>query len=155
MTTSCPCQSGLPYNRCCQIFHDRVRPAPTCEALMRSRYSAFALGGLGAYLLETWAPQSLERKTLDADTLSRPEVAWTGLEVLSHTEKRRRGEVEFKAHFLAEGVEQVMHERSRFVREDGLWYYLDGVQNPTPEPVSRNAPCPCGSGKKHKRCCGA
>ncbi|MCX2524295.1 YchJ family protein [Larsenimonas rhizosphaerae] len=153
MPAPCPCQSGHPYATCCAPLHRGEAVAATCEALMRSRYSAFALGGLGDYLLATWAPGRPERRELSAAALSRREAEWTGLEIISSQERGRRGEVEFKAAFLAEGVSHVMHERSRFIREGDHWYYLDGIQNPPAEKVSRNGPCPCGSGKKAKRCC--
>lgn len=115
---------ALPYETCCQPFHAGT-PAPDAERLMRSRYSAFVRGD-GAYLLSTWhasrLPASLE---LDAG------IQWLGLEVKSH---RLTGadvaEVEFVARFRLAGRAVRQHERSRFVREDGRWYYLDGDEIP-------------------------
>jgi SEC-C motif-containing protein len=94
---------------------------------MRSRYSAFAVGD-PAYLLATWHPTSRPR-TLDLDH----DVRWTGLEVLATTGGSLLsdgGTVEFRAHHVVAGTPRAQHENSRFVRERGRWYYLDGVALP-------------------------
>ena len=121
---SCPCGSGLPYDECCGRLHDGTVPAATAEQLMRSRYSAFAVG-LTAYLLATWHP-STRPLALDLD----PEVRWTGLDVLTTTGGgllSSTGTVEFRAHYVARRQAGSQHEQSRFVREGGRWRYLDGV----------------------------
>ncbi|WP_110643421.1 YchJ family protein [Salinicola sp. CPA57] len=155
----CPCGSHNPYARCCAIYHLGEAAAPTAEALMRSRYTAFALGGLGGYLVETWDADTID-PALTAEQLDRQENQWLGLEILDARESGARGTVEFKARFrpataAALAAPQVLHERSRFSRHRGIWRYLDGIIDPPADgvPVSRNAPCPCGSGKKAKRCC--
>ena len=119
--TACPCGRGIPLGECCGVFL-AGRSAPTAEQLMRSRYTAFAVGD-AAYLLRTWHP-STRPATLDLD----PDTRWTGLEILHttgggflHTE----GTVEFRAHSSHRGVPDSMHEHSRFVRENGEWFYLD------------------------------
>ena len=123
--TACPCGTGLPYDSCCGPFHDGVT-APTAEQLMRSRYSAFALR-LPAYLLETWHPTTRPRKlVLD------PAQEWLGLQVL---EARggfldTDGVVEFRATWRQDGRTEVLHERSRFVREGSRWLYVSGVTPP-------------------------
>jgi SEC-C motif domain protein len=120
----CPCGSGLPLGECCGRLHDGSAAAATAEQLMRSRYSAFALGVPG-YLLETWHPTTRPR-TLTLD----PEVRWTGLDVLATAgggPLTSAGTVEFRAHYVADRTAGVQHERSRFVRDDGRWRYLDGV----------------------------
>lgn len=120
----CPCGSGLPLDDCCGRLHDGTATAATAEQLMRSRYSAFALGEPG-YLLETWHSRTRPR-TLDLD----PDVRWTGLEVLATTGGAlldAEGTVEFRAHHRAGGRIGAQHEHSRFAREDGRWRYLDGV----------------------------
>jgi SEC-C motif-containing protein len=118
----CPCESGLPYAECCGLWHTGMaagRYAPTPEALMRSRYSGYVLGQLD-YLLFTWhvssAPGDLEL----------PPVKWLGLEVRSAAEAGDAGIVEFVARCRDGGKAQRMHETSRFVRQDGRWYYIDG-----------------------------
>ena len=120
----CPCGSRLPLPECCGRLHDGTATAATAEQLMRSRYSAFALGD-AEYLLATWHPTTRPR-TLELD----PGVRWTGLDVLRTTRGAlldREGSVEFRAHYVVAGRSGAQHERSRFVREDGAWRYLDGV----------------------------
>ena len=120
----CPCGTGLPYVDCCGRLHDGTAQAATAEQLMRSRYSAFAVGDAG-YLLATWHPSTRPR-TLDLD----PHVRWTGLDVLGTTGGSllaAEGTVEFRAHHVVDGRPGAQHERSRFLRERGRWLYLDGV----------------------------
>jgi SEC-C motif-containing protein len=115
----CPCLSGLSYDECCEHFHSGAT-ALTAEALMRSRFSAFALG-LPTYLLETWhastRPRSLE---LDGD------IQWYRLDILSRssgTPHDATGSVEFEAFYR--GVHSgSQRERSSFVKERGRWFYL-------------------------------
>lgn len=157
-TRPCPCGNGLPYRRCCGIYHRGEAPAPTAEALMRSRYTAFALGGLGDYLVRTWEADAID-PALTAEQLDRQEQQWLRLEILDAHENGAKATVEFKAHCRPFGAgpaatPQVLHERSRFRRRQGLWRYVDGIIDPPPAATaSRNAPCLCGSGKKAKRCC--
>ncbi|ROP36330.1 YchJ family protein [Saccharothrix texasensis] len=117
----CPCGRGEPYAECCGPLHQGRRKAPTAEALMRSRYSAFAVGDED-YLLATWHPGT-RPAALDLD----PEQRWTHLEILSHTGGtpfQTTGTVEFRAHYRRQGQRDVLHENSRFVREDGAWFYV-------------------------------
>ena len=96
----------------------------TAEAHMRSRYSAFAVGDT-AYLLESWHP-STRPSTLELD----PEIAWRRLDIVDTVGGGPfddTGIVEFAAHYRSGGERGVQHERSRFVREDGRWYYVDGA----------------------------
>lgn len=96
--------------------------AKTAEALMRSRYSAFALGQLD-YLLATWHPTT-RPLSLEPDRKTR----WQSLEVLRHEpDGLHSAVVEFKARFTHRGTADHLHETSRFVRENGRWYYVDGV----------------------------
>ena len=120
----CPCGTGLPYAECCGPRHDGSAPARTAEQLMRSRYSAFAVGD-AAYLLATWhsstRPRSLELA---------PGTRWTGLDVLATSGGgllAGEGTVEFRAHSVHSGGRGDQHEVSRFVREDGAWRYLDAL----------------------------
>ncbi|WP_110598599.1 YchJ family protein [Salinicola lusitanus] len=155
---SCPCGSGRSYERCCGIYHRLEQAAPTPEALMRSRYTAFALGGLGGYLVSTWDPGALD-PTLTSAALDQRDQQWLGLEIVDVRTAGARATVEFKARFrprraVPAGPDQTLHERSRFHRHRGNWLYVDGIIDPPPaDSPSRNAPCPCGSGKKAKRCC--
>lgn len=118
-TRNCPC--GLPrtYDECCGRFHSGQAQAPTAEALMRSRYSAFVKGDAG-YLLRTWHPRTRPAR-LDLD----PGMRWTGLEILGTTDGspfHTTGTVTFRASYRGGSL----HEHSRFERSDGAWVYVDG-----------------------------
>ncbi|MBD8585273.1 SEC-C domain-containing protein [Frigoribacterium sp. CFBP 13729] len=121
----CPCLSGETYGACCGPLHAHVVPAPTAERLMRSRYSAFAVGD-AAWLLETWHP-STRPDELELD----PTARWFRLDVL-RTERGGplddQGVVEFAAHRRVDGDAEVQREVSRFVRDRSRrWLYVDGV----------------------------
>ncbi|MGW0704558.1 YchJ family protein [Streptomyces sp. NPDC002643] len=128
-----PCPCGLPesYDRCCGRFHSAARTAPagmtpagtavapTAEALMRSRYSAFVVGD-EAYLLRTWHP-----RTRPASLGLNPAMRWTGLEILGTSEGsafHTTGTVTFRASYRGGALQ----ERSRFERVEGAWVYVDG-----------------------------
>lgn len=161
----CPCQSGQNLNQCCGPLLSGDAKAETALALMRSRYSAFALQQVD-YLLNTLATDNRQRA--DREDLARyaADMQWRGLEILAVEEGGERdikGLVEFCAHYtnLASGQEGLLRERSNFVREQGRWVYLDGDISETDpllpgklaKKTGRNEPCPCGSGKKYKKCC--
>lgn len=130
--TTCPCgrtdarQRALAYSACCGRYHADFdgTPAPDAEALMRSRYSAFVLEN-APYLLATWHPRH-RPATLDFD----PSARWLGLSVKDH--KRlddTHAEVEFVARQRdTSGRALRLHERSRFLHENGRWFYVDGDQ---------------------------
>ncbi|MFJ8113045.1 YchJ family protein [Streptomyces sp. NPDC096132] len=118
-TRSCPC--GLPqaYEACCGRYHRGPAAAPTAEALMRSRYTAFVKGEVG-YLTRTWHPRTRPAR-LELD----PGMRWTGLEILATKDGsafHTTGTVEFRASFRGGSL----HEVSRFERVDGAWVYVDG-----------------------------
>ena len=117
---------------------------------MRSRYSAYVLK-LNDYLRDTWHP-STRPQELD---VSADDTPWQRLQIIS-CEKGGEVDSEGKVEFAAFYQGGQLHERSRFVREGGRWFYLDGeILAPLQEEKpGRNAPCPCRSGKKYKRCCG-
>lgn len=119
----CPCGTGVPYSACCGPAHAGTAPAPTAEKLMRSRYSAFALGD-AEYLLRTWHA-STRPSSLRLDSARR----WVGLSI-DATEGggllHKTGTVEFTASYEDGGFRGSQHEKSRFVREDGQWCYVDG-----------------------------
>lgn len=135
-STPCPCGLPATLGDCCGRYHEGVA-APTAEALMRSRYSAYVLR-LKDYLLATWHA-STRPDTLDLVDSPR----WLGLSVKSASPHRdslrsqnnsgnaaggqtERATVEFVARYKIAGRAYKLHETSRFVREDGRWYYLDG-----------------------------
>ncbi|HEY8359230.1 MAG TPA: YchJ family metal-binding protein [Ramlibacter sp.] len=119
----CPCGRPLPFARCCGPYLEdfEAHPAPDAETLMRSRYSAFATGN-AVYLMATWHPSHRP-----AQLAFEPGVKWLGLEVRGHRQvDADHAEVEFVARSRLAGRATRLHERSRFVREGGRWYYLDG-----------------------------
>ncbi|MFI7502061.1 YchJ family protein [Streptomyces sp. NPDC049687] len=118
-TRSCPCGPPQAYEACCGRYHSGGAAAPTAEALMRSRYSAFVRGDAG-YLLRTWHPRTRPAR-LELD----PGMRWTGLEILATKDGsafHATGTVEFRASFRGGSL----HEVSRFERVDGAWVYVDG-----------------------------
>lgn len=125
---ACPCGSSKPFDFCCRPFIEGQKPAPTAEALMRSRYSAFSMGAID-YLIDTLAPE--KRSPSDATELAEHarHITWTGLEVI-HCNKGTRsdtqGTVEFKAHFESENETAILCETSNFIKIDKQWYYVDG-----------------------------
>jgi SEC-C motif-containing protein len=129
MKVACPCGSGHLLARCCgrYLADFAGTPAPEAQALMRSRYTAFVLGHLD-YLLATWHPDHRP-----ADLHFEPGLKWLGLEVLgARSTGVDTAEVEFVARsrsaaaIAGAGSASRLHERSRFVRDNGRWYYLDG-----------------------------
>ena len=163
--TPCPCGSAKEFEACCGPVIAGA-PARTAEALMRSRYTAYARGAVD-HILST----HVTKGAVDVDRASTEkwakESTWLGLTILS-TERGGEldddGTVEFVARFRegADGPEQSHHERARFVRgrSDRRWLYADGkIVNPPPAKrevrPGRNEPCHCGSGKKYKKCHGA
>jgi SEC-C motif domain protein len=121
---ACPCGSTRPYAGCCGRWHAGPQhlQAPDAEALMRSRYCAYVMG-LGGYLLDTWHPSQRPAEPL----VFEPGVQWLGLELKRHTRLADdRAEVAFVARSKFGGRAHRLVETSRFVREDGRWYYVDG-----------------------------
>ena len=123
----CPCRSpadALPYEACCGRYHAGALrlQAPSAEALMRSRYSAFVQQRLD-YLLATWHP-STRPSSLDPDPAG---LKWLGLELRRHVSiDADHASVEFVARSKLGGRAARLHELSRFVREGGRWFYVDG-----------------------------
>lgn len=149
---SCPCLSGKNYQDCCEPLHKAERSAETAERLMRSRYSAFCLG-LAHYLLETLHPSKRRSNEITALNISIEQTHWLGLKILDHQQANDLAEVEFVAFYQDDSTINQLHERSRFTREAGRWFYHDGVFMPEIK-LGRNDVCFCGSGEKFKRCHG-
>jgi len=157
----CPCGSQLSFAKCCQIYHEGKKPAPTAEALLRSRYSAFVTGAVD-YILDTHHPET-------RDQIKREEILdWSKnsewLNLTMHTIERgttkdEDGIIDFTARYGQGGREVDHREKSEFRKKDGAWYFYDVYKNKpirheTPL-LGRNDPCSCGSGKKFKKCCAA
>ncbi len=122
--TACPCGHPKPYSECCGRWHDgpQAMQAPTAEALMRSRYSAFVLDKL-PYLLATWHP-STRPAALEPNP---SDLKWLGLAIKqTASQDSAHATVEFVARSRQAGRAHRLHEFSRFVREGGQWFYVDG-----------------------------
>lgn len=126
---ACPCGRSQPYAQCCGLLHAGAA-APDAESLMRSRYCAYVLD-LETYLLESWHA-STRPAAVDLAQKARPK--WIGLEVRRHEPSGDTAIVEFVARFRVGGRAQRLHEISRFRREEGRWYYVDGDYTPPAGP---------------------
>lgn len=157
--TECPCGSGQPLSLCCLPYIQGL-DAPNAEKLMRSRYSAYALKNY-SYILSTALPTEDPSIALSSLQSWAEPLTWTRLMILNTAEGHptdHKGMVEFQAHYIdEEGVPQVHHEISSFIKQQGAWKYEKGQYPDSIEAqstkVARNEPCPCGSGKKYKKCC--
>jgi len=129
-SNDCPCGRRRKLAACCEPYIDGDRPAPDPESLMRSRYTAFALGTPEAvdYLVATHHPDHRGPKLRERLRVSAIDVeAWTQLKVLSASENGERGLVEFVATYVIGGKQMQLHERSEFVQMDGRWLYVCGA----------------------------
>lgn len=162
MSRICPCGSEKNYSECCEPYLIGTQLPKTAEALMRARYSAYAVSDID-YLYKT-SGEAVKREFDAKSSKTWSESAdWTGLEVVTTeggTDHDTKGVVEFIAHYTVKDTPFDHHERAEFEKVDGEWVFIDG-QIITPGPVrreqpkvGRNEPCPCGSGKKFKKCCG-
>lgn len=118
---ACPC-GGADYAQCCKPFHHGT-PAPDAERLMRSRYSAYVLGEMH-YVHDTWHAST---RPPQEELVHETDMRWLGLEVKKFSAASDEATVEFVARSKIAGRAQRLHEVSRFVREDGRWFYIDGV----------------------------
>ena len=144
----CLCGLSRDYEECCGAIISHKRSATSAEELMRSRYSAYVKGD-GVYLLFSTACEEQVNEDVKLIEEFCANVTWLKLDVLKST----LSEVEFKAYYRdAQGI-KLLHEKSRFVQEDGVWKYKNG--NLFNTKIERNESCPCGSGKKYKKCCGS
>ncbi len=119
----CPCGSNRKYLDCCARYLDGDEAAPTAETLMRSRYTAY-MQLREDYLLATWHPSTRPTQLgLEQDVPTK----WIGLDVKRHEQQdENHAIVEFIARYKVNGRAHRMHEVSRFVRDEGRWYYVDG-----------------------------
>ncbi|EAS19789.1 conserved hypothetical protein [Flavobacteria bacterium BBFL7] len=127
---NCPCDSQRLYKNCCAIAHHQIKDVNTAQQLMRSRYSAFVMSDID-YLQRSHhssqRPSGKEARDIKKWTQS---VNWIKLEILQTNdglEKDVTGTVEFKAYFMENGRVEVIHEHSRFCKENGHWVYLDAL----------------------------
>ncbi|HEX3253706.1 MAG TPA: YchJ family protein [Pyrinomonadaceae bacterium] len=156
----CPCGSGSLFSACCELVINGSRESETAEELMRARYSAFATGAIDFIVSST---HSRTRKEIDLDfTREWSQTSeWRGLQIFETREVNdNKAFVSFEAQYSQNGKDFSHREKAQFERENGQWRFVTGdeLKNPTvryetPRP-GRNDPCPCGSGKKYKKCHG-
>jgi len=159
---NCPCGSGALLAECCEPYINGTAQAPTAEALMRARYTAHTQGNM-EFLVTSHVEET--RGEIDIELTRRwaERCEWLGLEITA-TEQGAAGDttgvVEFVAHYRDRDERRQHRERALFDFIDDVWLYRDAE---TPEiettrrqqpKIGRNEPCPCGSGKKYKKCCG-
>jgi SEC-C motif-containing protein len=160
--TSCPCCSGAAFADCCEPFLAGTRLPETAEQAMRARYTAHARVDV-PYLMATLHPENVDEHAEESARRWAEQSQWEGLEIRATSAggpTDNEGLVEFVARFRdRKGELNTHHERSLFVREGGRWLFRDAqapeqatVRRPATQ-VGRNDPCPCGSGKKFKKCC--
>jgi SEC-C motif-containing protein len=159
MKQGCDCGDEAPYERCCGPLHEGRAHADSAERLMRSRYAAFARGE-AHYLCETWrGPSAPELAELKADLEAQRERGerWVKLKVISASGEGldERGAVQFEASLCSAAQLITLSELSQFERDGARWFYVGGAPQLTSRKLKRNESCPCESGQKWKRCCGA
>lgn len=161
MSKMCPCCSEIPYEKCCGPYITGESDPPTALALMRSRYTAFTQANID-YIERTRHPHSEHDFDKAGTTSWAKESQWLGFELLNAEAGEKDdegGSVEFIAKYTVDGKKQDHHEMALFQKHEGKWYFMDGdfvkgetYRREAPK-VGRNDPCPCGSGKKFKKCC--
>ena len=167
----CPCGSNFTYTDCCGPLIRGTGFADTAEDLMRSRYTAFTENNW-EYLVLTSHPQEKKEMAQVRSALLDHDAHWKKLEILGTRKGREQdneGQVDFVAHYEKDGTLQILRESSRFYKVNGRWVYSrkDSILPPVTNfnkkkpktfvrskaKIGRNNPCPCGSGKKYKKCC--
>jgi len=158
---NCPCGSLKQYQDCCGKYISGEAAAPTAEALMRSRYSAYVKNQF-SYVYDTYYSKTKTHFDLSSIEAQAEHIRWISLEIESTEQGKEsdtKGVVTFSASHEINGQIHYLNERSYFEKEDGVWRYVNGETKLSTtaaksEKVGRNDPCPCGSGKKFKKCCG-
>jgi SEC-C motif domain protein len=157
----CPCGSGLAHEACCQPIIADPTQAATAEALMRARYTAYTLVETD-FLLESLHPDHRQEHDAEGVRTWAADSQWHGLEILATDQggpDDETGTVEFACEYTHAEERRRHHEEASFARQGGRWYFVEGeVVRARPfvrsEPKhGRNDPCPCGSGRKYKKCC--
>lgn len=154
--TICPCGSDKAYTKCCGPFIKGTAKPDTPEQLMRSRYTAFTQADVD-YIASTMKGRASRDFDIDATREWAQSVKWIKLDVVKSDVDGEKGTVEFVAHFSDHGKASAIHELSEFLKDDEEWFYIDGdrpkATTISKQTTGRNDPCPCGSGKKFKKCC--
>lgn len=147
----CYCCSGKTFESCCAPYLQQNVTAPTCEALMRSRYSAYCLKNV-PYLLATLAPDQQQIGLAAEISQFANSVHFCKLAINATQTQENTGIVDFAAYFISGQTLEVLAEVSDFIYTDRWYYHSGAVTTFSAGKLSRNDPCPCGSGKKFKQC---
>jgi SEC-C motif-containing protein len=159
---TCPCGSELNYSECCELIIKGEKNADTAEQLMRSRYSAYAKMEI-PYIYTSLHPDHRKDYNEKSTRAWAANSQWHNLEInetYEGTAEDTVGQVEFTAIYSENSIKKKHHEMAYFKKEDDTWYFVDGKAVApkqfvrTSPKVGRNDSCPCGSGKKFKKCCG-
>jgi SEC-C motif-containing protein len=160
-TNLCPCGSKINIQQCCLPVIQAKQKAQTAEALLRARYTAFTLGEIDFILSSHHSKTRNDIKREEIEDWSKTSK-WLGLKIVeieAGKAEDEKGTLLFSAQYHADGKDHDHWEKSFFEKEEGNWKFLDaqGVQvgpiRRTEPKTGRNDPCPCGSGKKFKKCC--
>ena len=146
---TCPCGSGKAFSDCCSVYISGEKAAPTPEALMRSRYTAYVVGEVD-YVGKTQTGKAAAGFDPNYAKEWSKQATWFGLKVIDVKAGASKSQVEFLALYELGGNKSYMHEISDFEKLEDKWIYTDGKFVKT----GRNDPCPCKSGQKFKKCCG-
>lgn len=159
MTSDCPCGNPAVFEECCApIISKRVK-ASSAEACMRARYSAFVVGAVD-FIMDSHHPETVGQVDREEIANWSTQADWHGLKILDSKEEGGEAQVEFVATY-ADATKKIHHhhELSHFKKMGQDWLFFDGTPvakrpqiRETPK-VGRNDACPCGSGKKFKKCC--
>jgi SEC-C motif-containing protein len=159
---ACPCGSQMSYAECCRPLIAGEKRAETAERVMRARYTAYVMREMG-YLLTSLHPDHRSDYDEKGSRAWAERTVWHGIEIHNTVKggpDDREGQVEFTVSFTENGIRQEYRERSTFKKDNGIWYFEAGKTLPprqvvrTAPKAGRNDPCPCGSGRKFKKCCG-
>lgn len=167
-TEKCPCGSDKTYPQCCELIHLKKKSAQTAEDLLRARYSAFVKGKID-FILDTHHGKTKKEVNIKEIQEWSTQSAWKGLEIVQKEAgdpEDSQGLITFCARYQSTSSDTAPDkieehwENALFEKEDGEWKFLDAravkqepIRRAEPK-TGRNEPCPCGSGKKHKKCCG-
>ena len=157
----CPCGSNSTYTECCRPVIKGESSATTAEQLMRSRYTAFVKKEI-EYLLTSLHPDHRSDFDEKSTRVWAESADWKGIKIINTIAggaEDSEGQVEFVVSYIEKGNKQEHHELSSFKKENGAWFFATGKTMPKPvvraaPKTGRNDPCPCGSGRKFKKCCG-
>lgn len=151
----CPCGSALEFSTCCEPIINSQNDASSPEALMRSRYSAYATNNVN-YIFDTYALSTQKLQSIAEISAWANSTKWLKLTINDTSDDSTYPTVSFTAYYLNGNDYCSMSECSRFVKENGKWKYLDGevTEHQDIKTIKRNDPCPCQSTKKYKKCCG-